>query len=125
TEVVRYSKRLERFDLHGKVLITTGDFDIKIEYDHLFRVKPPFGPYPVELEMTYPIGQSEIPEEIDEDGKAVALQNLLKLIETNPEVDFLFIYDERWEHPLLREIEMRIKTIREKLPSSDLRLSSP
>ena len=68
-------------------------------------MKPPFGPYPAGLAESYPVGQAEIPIEIDEEAKTVALQNVLKLLELNKEVRFVFLYDLKWEgHPLIEEI---------------------
>jgi 7-cyano-7-deazaguanine tRNA-ribosyltransferase len=116
-EVLRYSYRLNRFTLSGNVLIST--FFLKKEpalrknriseevevFDHVFLVKPPFGPYPVGLEESYPVGQSEIPAAVDNEAKTVALQNVLKLLELNREVKFVFLYDRGWEgHPLIEEI---------------------
>jgi hypothetical protein len=68
-------------------------------------VKPPFGPFPVGLEESYPVGQAEIPAHIDEEAKTVALNNVLKLVKLNREVQFTFLYDNRWEgHPVIGEI---------------------
>ena len=108
-EVLRYSNRLDRFTLTGNVLITTNlegeGFPEQEQFDHVFFVKPPFGPYPVELEESYPVGQAEIPTEVDDDAKTVALQNVLKLLEINRNVKFVFRYDSSWEgHPLIEEI---------------------
>ncbi|MHC1611477.1 MAG: tRNA guanosine(15) transglycosylase TgtA [Candidatus Methanospirareceae archaeon] len=106
-EVLRYSNRLDRFTLSGDVLITT-DFEVspeEEEFDHVFFVKPPFGPYPAELSESYPVGQAEIPAEVDDEAKTVALQNVLKLLEINRDVKFVFRYDSSWEdHPLIEEI---------------------
>jgi 7-cyano-7-deazaguanine tRNA-ribosyltransferase len=110
-EVLRYSYRLNRFTLSGNVLITTTPPSQEIastereRFDHLFFVKPPFGPYPVGLEESYPVGQSEIPAAVDNEAKIVALQNVLKLLELNRKVKFVFLYDRGWEgHPLIEEI---------------------
>ncbi|RJS76016.1 tRNA guanosine(15) transglycosylase TgtA [Methanophagales archaeon] len=111
-EVLRYSYRLNRFKLSGNVLITatatSKGKDVENEdYDHVFFVKPPFGPCPVELAESYPVGQSEIPAEIDNEAKTVALQNVLKLLKLyNGRAKFVFLYDSIWEgHPLIDEIE--------------------
>ena len=107
-EVLRYSYRLNRFKLSGNVLITAteGLKEKEVNYDHVFFVKPPFGPCPIELEESYPVGQSEIPAEIDNEAKTVALQNILKLLELNKgKAKFVFLYDSSWEHPLIEEIE--------------------
>jgi len=118
-EVLRYSYRLNRFKLSGNVLITATETkkpkskskeeeleNENYNYDHLFFVKPPFGPCPVELKESYPVGQSEIPTEVDSEAKTVALQNVLKLLKLNEgKAKFVFLYDDRsWEHPLIAEI---------------------
>lgn len=108
-EVLRYTRRLDRFTLSGNVLITTNREDPdpaeKDRFDHVFFVKPPFGPYPSGLAESYPVGQAEIPEEIDEEAKTVALQNVVKLLALNKEVKFVFVYGPEWEgHPLIEEI---------------------
>ncbi len=110
-EVLRYSNRLDRFTLSGDVLITTtppaqekGITDNE-RFDQVLYVKPPFGPYPISLEESYPVGQAEIPAEIDEEAKTVALHNVLKLLKLNKDVKFVFRYDSDWErHPLIEEI---------------------
>jgi len=105
-EVLRYSNRLNRFDISGRVLITTKEESEVEKFDHVFLVKPPFGPYPVELNESYPVGQSEIPVVIDAEAKTVALQNVLKLMALNKgKANFVFQYDSSWDgHPLLEEI---------------------
>ena len=110
-EVLRYSNRLDRFTLSGNVVITTNlnlkgtDIAEEERFDHVFFVKPPFGPLPVGLEESYPVGQAELPAEIDETAKTVALQNVLKLLKLNSGVHFVFYCDSRWEgHPLIEEI---------------------
>jgi 7-cyano-7-deazaguanine tRNA-ribosyltransferase len=108
-EVLRYSNRLDRFTLSGNVLITTipeGTALLEEEtFDHVFFVKPPFGPLPLGLAESYPAGQAEIPAHMDEEAKTVALQNVLKLLKLNKEVKFAFVYGPEWEgHPLIEEI---------------------
>ncbi|RZN37904.1 MAG: tRNA guanosine(15) transglycosylase TgtA [Methanophagales archaeon ANME-1-THS] len=112
-EVLRYANRLNRFTISGKVLLTTiplshGKVSAEQEqFDHLFFVKPPFGPCPLGLEESYPVGQSEIPVAVDDEAKTVALQNVIKLMElkSTSTVNFVFLYDRGWEgHPLLDEI---------------------
>ena len=119
-EVLRYSYRLNRFKLSGNVLITATETkklkstskeeepkNENYDFDHVFFVKPPFGPCPVELKESYPVGQSEIPAEVDSEAKTVALQNVLKLLKLNEgKAKFVFLYDDRsWEHPLIAEIK--------------------
>jgi 7-cyano-7-deazaguanine tRNA-ribosyltransferase len=106
-EVRRYASRLNRFTISGTVLITTSAKlgDTKDTFDHVFFVKPPFGPYPVELAESYPVGQAELPESVDDEARAIALQNVLKLLKLNRDVKFVFWYDQTWaEQPLIDEI---------------------
>jgi len=119
-EVLRYANRLSRFTLSGNVLITTTaererecepEFDAesvveeekekKEEFHHVFIVKPPFGPSPLELAETYPVGQAELPAEIDTETKTLALQNVLRLLESNhKKANFVFQYDQTWRGQL-------------------------
>jgi 7-cyano-7-deazaguanine tRNA-ribosyltransferase len=106
-EVLRYASRLNRFTVSGTVLITTAakPWDNQGTFDHVFFVKPPFGPYPVELAESYPVGQAELPQTVDDEARAVALQNVLKLLKLNRDVTFVFWYDRTWaEQPLIDEI---------------------
>jgi 7-cyano-7-deazaguanine tRNA-ribosyltransferase len=128
-EVLRYASRLDRFTLSGNVLITTNretmDSVDKGRFDHVFFVKPPFGPFPVGLEESYPVGQAEIPVHIDAEAKTVALHNVLKLVKLNREVKFTFLYDNRWEsHPLIEEIR-RYAEVREEIENGSLLLKKP
>ncbi len=110
-EVMRYSRRLNRFRVSGNVLITTSrSHEDARDFDHVFMIKPPFGPYPVELAESYPVGQAEIPapaERIDEDAKAVALHNVLRLLELNSaKARFVLRCDRNWaNHPLIEAIK--------------------
>ncbi len=106
-EVLRYASRLNRFTISGTVLITTRakTGDITGAFDHVFLVKPPFGPYPVELAESYPVGQAEIPEPVDDEARAVALRNVLTLLKLNRDVKFVFCYDRAWAgQPLIAAI---------------------
>ncbi|RLG33287.1 tRNA-guanine(15) transglycosylase, partial [Methanosarcinales archaeon] len=108
-EVLRYSKRLSRFRFSGNVLLTTSRYpgpEYEGMFDHLLLVKPPFGPYPIELGESYPVGQAEIPAELDEEAEMIALENVLRLLKMNTgEASFVFRCARRWaRHPLIREI---------------------
>ncbi|OPX77379.1 MAG: tRNA-guanine(15) transglycosylase [Methanosaeta sp. PtaB.Bin018] len=88
-EVIRYSRRIDRFSLCGNVLITD-DHEADVSgYDHVLHFKPPFGPYPPELSETYPFN-AEVPEELDCAAQEQAAKNTKRLIEANPEANFSF-----------------------------------
>jgi len=110
-EVLRYANRLDRFTLSGRVLLTTdltGAVQAGSEqFEHVLAVKPPFGPCPVELLESYPVGQAELPQEVDDGARRMALLHVLKLLELNQgAAQFVFHYDCSWAgQPLLEEIK--------------------
>jgi len=119
-EVLRYARRLSRFEAGRRALVVaisgTATLEgvceaLKLnlrEFDSVFLVKPPFGPYPLELQGTYPIGQSEVPTPMDYEGLTAALENVLKLLEMNDGAEFVFVCDGTWEkHPLIRKIKTK------------------
>lgn len=103
-EVVRWSDRLKRLRLEGKVLIRP---DSKISgvssYDQVLLFKPPFGAFPIELKETYPLN-AEVTNVPDHESLACALQNTKMLIQLNPSADFTFIYRGSWDHPTIAQI---------------------
>jgi len=102
-EVRRFGDRLDRFDLHGTVLIRTRKTRGEDRFDHVLNLKAPFGAYPVELGETYPFN-AEVPElsEPDYEASQVALGNVLRLIKLNPDARFSVVCE--WEHPLIADI---------------------
>ena len=55
---------IPRFSVGRRVLVTFDRLppDGVPGYDTVLLFRPPFGPYPVELKETFPIGQCELPE---------------------------------------------------------------
>ncbi|OFV68130.1 MAG: 7-cyano-7-deazaguanine tRNA-ribosyltransferase [Candidatus Syntrophoarchaeum caldarius] len=96
SEVVRYINRLDRFELDGTVLITT-EKRSDLDYDHLFILKAPFGPCPIELSETYPVGHAETPENPDAEAMVRAASGTRRLIELNPQAHFVLVCERRWE----------------------------
>ncbi len=88
-EVVRYRKRISRINLRGDVLVTDRrpTKEERSKYTHILGFKPPFGPYPIELEEMYPLN-AEVLEEADDDAIRAALDSLRALISENPNADF-------------------------------------
>lgn len=86
-EVIRFSRRIDRFSLYGNVLITDDQQADVSGYDHVLHFKPPFGPYPAELSETYPFN-AEVPTEPDEAAWEQAEKNIKLLIEANPKASF-------------------------------------
>jgi 7-cyano-7-deazaguanine tRNA-ribosyltransferase len=88
-EVIRYGGRIERISLKGEVLITDDPNANPSGYDHVLNFKPPFGPYPAQLQETYPFN-AEVPAEADDAAIDRATRITRRLIEANPEARFTF-----------------------------------
>ncbi|HYA32543.1 MAG TPA: tRNA guanosine(15) transglycosylase TgtA [Candidatus Bathyarchaeia archaeon] len=104
-EVARYAQKLHRLDVAGRVLVTTDrrkTRHMEREFDVTLLMKAPFGPYPLELAETYPIGQSEVPAPDCVSIKS-AVRNLIEFIGFNS-LDVTFAYDEQWDHDVLAEV---------------------
>jgi 7-cyano-7-deazaguanine tRNA-ribosyltransferase len=85
TEVLRYQMMIPRFSVGPRVLVTfdrapSGGISA---YDTILLFRPPFGPYPVELKETFPIGQCELPE-WDEQMVVTGCMGIRALIDANP-----------------------------------------
>ncbi|MBZ3935332.1 tRNA guanosine(15) transglycosylase TgtA [Methanimicrococcus blatticola] len=97
-EVFRYSKRLNRFTLSGKVLIRPAKYNKSglkdADFDHVLYFKPPFGAFPSELEENYPFN-AEVQNRPAESSLKAALENTAALIRANPNAEFTFVKGKR------------------------------
>jgi 7-cyano-7-deazaguanine tRNA-ribosyltransferase len=109
-EVLRFGKRLDRFSLQGSVIIRTVPVKGEKDYDQILTFKAPFGAFPAEMEEVYPFN-AEVPKFPDYESLSTALSNTLKLMDLNPEADFIFICEEEFKHPLIEEIRKRAKLV--------------
>ncbi|MEA1984266.1 MAG: tRNA guanosine(15) transglycosylase TgtA [Euryarchaeota archaeon] len=108
-EVLRFSKKLERFTITGSALIRSAPSKRDQEYDNALMFKPPFGSFPIELLEVYPFN-AEVPATPDHHSLTRALENTLRLIELNPDAEFTFVCDGDIDHPLLEELS-RLATV--------------
>jgi 7-cyano-7-deazaguanine tRNA-ribosyltransferase len=99
-EVLSYGRRIKRISLKGNVLITDNPKTDLEDYNQVLFFKPPFGPYPPELEETYPLN-AEVPEEPDQLAINKSLEIMRNLIAANPKVNF----EIRLKFPLDAEIK--------------------
>jgi len=111
-EVIRHNYLLNNLTVKGKALIMTRRGVDTSGYDSIYYVKVPFGVYPEALNETYPIGQSETIEELECDAREATLENVLGFIKNHADADFTFMYDDRWESPLLSEIKKYSRIIK-------------
>jgi len=111
TEVLRYQEMIPRFSVGNRVLVT---FDRNPpgglpEYDTVLLFRPPFGPYPVELKETFPIGQSELPE-WDEKLVVTGCMGIRALIDANPGISVTVCCGPEWACIVGRELpEVRVE----------------
>ena len=106
TEVLRYRRKLEAMEIKKTpALITTLNRELE-DFEEVYYLKPPFGPFPKELEETYPFN-CETPDIFDEEMVKTALGNVIILIENekNRGKEIFFEYDERYDHPLIEEVK--------------------
>ncbi|MCU0631716.1 MAG: tRNA guanosine(15) transglycosylase TgtA [Methanolinea sp.] len=102
TEVIRYQALLDRLALPPRVLVAM-DRTEGTGFDLVLPFRPPFGPYPQELQETFPIGQSEIPD-WDEDMVTSGCRGIRRLIETHPRCTVAISCPPEWRCVVEREV---------------------
>jgi 7-cyano-7-deazaguanine tRNA-ribosyltransferase len=91
-EVLRHHERLDRLPVSGEVLLTEGKGGSG-DYDHVWRVLPPFGPHPRELSDAYPF-TAETPERVDRAAQETAARGVARLVELNPDATVTLAHDD-------------------------------
>ncbi|WP_408959374.1 tRNA guanosine(15) transglycosylase TgtA [Natrinema sp. 74] len=85
-EVLRHHQRLERLSAPDSLLLTVDRSAPDDGYDAVWRVQPPFGPFPRALSKSYPL-TAEVPERTDRAALAAAADGVACLAETSPETN--------------------------------------
>ncbi len=83
-EVRRHHDRLARLAVPDRLLVTESKAPSTHDYDAVWRLKPPFGPFPRALSETYPL-TAEVPERTDVAAQEAAARGVEALAEANPE----------------------------------------
>ncbi|GGL50021.1 tRNA guanosine(15) transglycosylase TgtA [Halocalculus aciditolerans] len=105
-EVERHHARLPRLDTADEVLLSESGAGSD-DFDEIYRVKPPFGPYPTALATTYPV-TGEVPDRLDDEAYAAAARGIAALADANPDTDFtLAHYD--WPDTALAAVPERVE----------------
>jgi 7-cyano-7-deazaguanine tRNA-ribosyltransferase len=102
TEILQYHNQLERIHLGKNVLITL-DGRADEGYNDILFFKPPFGPYPVELRETFPIGPSEIPE-WDEAMVRQGCRGIRALATSHPKSRIAITCSQKWVQVVKEEL---------------------
>ena len=92
-EVARHHDRLPRIAPpdDARVLLTEGGVPSSDRFDAVWRVLPPFGPYPRALSATYPL-TAEVPERPDRAACAAAARGVARLAAAT-EADLMLAHD--------------------------------
>ena len=125
-EVLRHARRLERYEPPPlRILALAPVFEREKprledpDSTHLVRLVPPFGVIPEELEEVYPLGQFQVPRELDAEQIKTVCASLSRYLERfggHYERIVLFNDPERWGNSLVEACA----GVKEKLSQSTL-----
>ena len=107
-EVDRHHDRLGRLSVPDRLLLTESNAPSSHDYDAVWRVKPPFGPFPRALSETYPL-TAEVPERLDDAAQVAAAAGVASLAAANPETEFTLGHDD-WPDAALERMPERVET---------------
>ena len=105
-EVSRHHDRLERLAAPARLLLTESKSPSTHEYDAVWRVKPPFGPFPRALSETYPL-TAETPARVDVAAQIAAAEGVRRLADANPETTMTLGHDD-WAPAALARLPDRV-----------------
>jgi len=91
-EVLRHHDRLDRLDADGRVLLTEGGTPSGDDYDAVWRVVPPFGPFPRALSETYPL-TATVPERPDAAAQRAAAEGVRRVAAANPGAELVLAHE--------------------------------
>ena len=91
-EVERHHARLERLSVPDRLLCSEYGAPGEHEYDAVWRVVPPFGPFPSALSETYPL-TAETPDRTDAAAERAAAEGVAALADANPDCEVTLAHD--------------------------------
>ncbi len=97
TEIKRHKKKLANLTLTGHILLKPPDAKIKNTGSQTWHLQPPLI-YPVELKETYPLNMVT-PRNPDPQALETAIQQILYLLEHNPQTKFTIAWKKQWNQP--------------------------
>ncbi|GAA0528125.1 7-cyano-7-deazaguanine tRNA-ribosyltransferase [Halorubrum aquaticum] len=105
-EVGRHHDRLARLETPDDLLLTESKPPSSHDHDAVWRVKPPFGPFPRALSETYPL-TAEVPERVDAAAQTAAAEGVRRLAEANPETAITLGHD-GWAETAIDRVPDRV-----------------
>ncbi|ESP88787.1 tRNA guanosine(15) transglycosylase TgtA [Candidatus Halobonum tyrrellensis] len=91
-EVTRHHDRLGRLSTPDRLLCSEYGAPSDHEYDAVWRVVPPFGPFPRALSETYPL-TAETPDRTDAAAERAAAEGVAALADANPASEVTLAHD--------------------------------
>ena len=107
-EVRRHYDRLDRLSVPDSLLLSESKPPSTHEYDAVWRVKPPFGPFPRALSETYPL-TAEVPDRVDDAARLAAAEGVRRLADANPDAGITLGHD-GWPERVLERLPDRVET---------------
>ncbi|GAB7008941.1 tRNA guanosine(15) transglycosylase TgtA [Halorubrum trueperi] len=107
-EVRRHHDRLSRLAIPERLLLTESNAPSTHDYDAVWRVKPPFGPFPRALSETYPL-TAEVPDRVDVAAQVAAADGVASLAAANPNASITLGHDD-WGDAALERIPEGVET---------------
>ncbi len=107
-EIDRHHDRLDRLSVPERLLLTESNAPSTHDYDEVWRVKPPFGPFPRALSETYPL-TAEVPERADDASQVAAAEGVARLASTNPDASITLGHD-GWADVALDRVPDAVET---------------
>ena len=104
--VQRHHERLTRLDAPPELLCSEHGEPSTHSYDAVWRVVPPFGPFPRALSETYPL-TAGVPERTDRAAQAAAADGVARLAAANPDTT-ITLGHEGWPADVLEGLPDRI-----------------
>ncbi|MEF8800684.1 MAG: tRNA guanosine(15) transglycosylase TgtA [Halolamina sp.] len=91
-EVLRHHERLARLETPSTMLLSEFGPPENHDYDAVWRVEPPFGPYPTSLSETYPLNAAT-PDHLEPPAYVAAADGIRSLVEANRKTAFTLGHD--------------------------------
>ena len=109
-EVRRHHDRLDRLEAPAQLLLTESKSPSTHSFDAVWRVVPPFGPFPRALSESYPF-TAEVPARVDAAAQTAAAEGVRRLADANPETELTLGHDD-WDSAALDRLPARVETER-------------
>ena len=107
-EVTRHHDRLGRLSTPDRLLCSEYGAPSEHAFDDVWRVVPPFGPFPGALSETYPL-TAEVPDRTDAAAERAAADGVAALAAANPGTEITLAHD-GWDDDALARLPASVAT---------------